>query len=211
MSITAGAGPHARAEDMTKDLLKDRARGDEADHFRREDAKLIEKIRERARVGEIAKALAAKLRVDDAELLRRVADLGLNQDTGPAILVAPLVQIAWAEGRVTEAERNTVLEIAQSRGLTPGMPAYDQLVEWLQRRPSDAVFETAMEVMRVGFSVLPPAERDERIKALVDSCRRVAAVSGGGLSRLLGMGDTVSGDENVVLDAIATKLRAAPH
>ena len=50
------------------DLLKERGRGEEADHFRREDAKLIDKMRERARLGEIAKALAAKLRVEEPEL-----------------------------------------------------------------------------------------------------------------------------------------------
>jgi hypothetical protein len=195
-----------------KDILKDRGRGEEADHFRREDAKLIEKMRERARLGEIAKALAAKLRVDDAELLRRVTDLGLDQDTGQAILLAPLVQVAWAEGHVSDAERAVVLELAASRGVTPGMPAHDKLLEWLKRRPSDALFETATEVMRVGLSVLPPAERDERIKGIVDGCRRIAAASGGGLARLLGMSDAaVSGDESAVLDAIATKLHAAPR
>lgn len=191
-----------------KDLLKERGRGEEADYFSRADAKLIEKIRERALVGEIAKALAAKLRVDDAELVRRVTDLGLNQETGPAILLAPLVQVAWAEGRVTEAERAAVLELAASRGVTAGTPVHNKLLEWLRERPSDALFETAMEVMRVGFSVLPPQERDERIQALVAACRRVAAASGGGLAQLLGIRDSVSGEEDLVLDAIATKLRA---
>jgi len=190
-----------------KDLLKERGRGEEADYFSRADAKLIEKIRERALVGEIAKALAAKLRVDDAELVRRVTDLGLSQETGPAILLAPLVQVAWAEGRVTDAERALVLELAASRGVTAGTPVHDKLLEWLRERPSDALFETAMEVMRVGFSVLAPQERDEHIQALVAACRRVAAASGGGLAQLLGIRDGVSGEEDMVLDAIATKLR----
>jgi hypothetical protein len=193
-----------------KDLLKERERGAEADHFRREDAKLIEKMRERARVGDIAKALADKLRVDDAELLRRVTELGLDQETGPAILLAPLVQVAWAEGRVTDAERKVLLELAASRGLVAGMPAHDKVLEWLRQRPSDALFETALEVMRVGFSVLPAAEREERIKGLVESCRKIASASGEGLARLIGMGD-VSGDEDRVLDAIATKLRTQPR
>jgi tellurite resistance protein len=191
-----------------KDLLKERERGEEADYFRRQDAKLIEEMRKHAHLGDIAKALAAKLRVDDAELLRRVTELGLNQETGAAILLAPLVQVAWAEGGVTEAERAVVLEMAASRGLTTGMPAHDKLLEWLRQRPSDELFETAMEVMRVGFSVLPAAERDERIKGLVAACRRIAAASGGGLARLLGVADGVSGEESAVLDAIATKLRA---
>jgi hypothetical protein len=90
------------------------------------------------------------------------------------------------------------------------MPAHDQLLVWLRERPSDALFETATEVMRVGFAVLPPQEREERIKGLVDACRRVAAASGGGLARLIGIADGVSSDESAVLDAIATKLRARP-
>jgi len=194
-----------------KDLLKDRERGEEAEFYRREDKKLIEKIRERARLTEIAQALASKLRVDEQELLRRVAELGLNQETGAAILLAPLVQVAWAEGHVTDAERAVVLELAASRGLTAGMPAHDKVLEWLKHRPSDALFEAALEVMRVGYAVLPQQERDERIRALVAACHRVAAASGGGLGRLLGLTGDVSGKEGDVLDAIATQLRAGPR
>jgi len=194
-----------------KDLFKERERGEEAEHFRREDARLIEKMRARARIGEIAQALAAKLRIDNAELLRRVADLGLDHETGPAILVAPLVQVAWAEGSVSHAERRSVLEQAAKRGVTPGTPVYEKIVEWLEHRPSDALFETAMEVMRVGFSVLPEAERDERIRGLVAACRKVAEASGGGLAWLLGIGESVPADESRVLDEITTKLRATPR
>lgn len=194
-----------------KDLWKDRERGEEAEHFRREDARLLEKMRARARVGEIAEALAAKLRIDDAELLRRVKELGLDQETGPAILLAPLIQVAWAGGNVTDAERRKVLELGESRGVAPGTPVYDQVVRWLQQRPSDELFETAMEVMRLGFAVVPEQERNERIKALVASCREVAEASGGGLAWLLGMGDAVAADENRVLDEITKKLRARPR
>jgi hypothetical protein len=109
---------------------------------------------------------------------------------------------------VRDAERAVVLELAASRGIVAGMPAYDKLLEWLRQRPADVVFETAMEAMRIGFSVLPEAERDERIADLVAACRRVADASGGGLARLIGMGDGVSGEEDAVLDAITTKLVA---
>src|SRR6185369_8858945 len=191
-----------------KDVWKDRERGEEAEHFRREDAKLIEKMRARARVGEIAEALAAKLRIDDAELLRRVRDLGLDQETGATILLAPLVQVAWAGGSVTGAERRKVLDLAAARGVMHGTPVYDKLIQWLDDRPSDELFETATEVMRLGFAVLPEQERDERIKELVAACRQVAEASGGGLAWLLGMGDAVAPDESRVLDEITTKLRA---
>jgi len=190
------------------DLLKDRERGMEADYFRKQDAKLLEKIRERARLGEIVEALAAKLSVEDKELVQQIAALGVTHDTGPSVLFAPLVQVAWAEGRVTEAERATVLQIARQRGLEEGSPAYQQLVHWLDQRPPDAIFDLAAEVLKIGYSVMPPAEREERIKEVVAACRKVAQASGGGLGRLLGMGDGTSSDEAAVLEAITAKLRS---
>ena len=193
-----------------KDIFEDRKRGFEADYFQKQDAKLLEKMRERARLQDVAQALADKLRIDNAELLRRVVDLGLKHETGAAILLAPLVQVAWAEGKVTNQERDVIFEIAASRGIESGSPPHAQLVQWLQERPPDELFETAMEVMKAGLSVLTPEERTERVHALVEACNRVAEASGGGLSKLLGVGSGVTGEESAILDAITTKLHAAP-
>ena len=190
-----------------RDIIKERGRGFEEDYFRKQDEKLLETMRERARLQEVAQALADKLRVDDAELLRRVVELGLTRETGAAILLAPLVQVAWAEGEVTDREREVVFEIAASRGLEAGSPAGQQLEEWLDRRPSDALFDTALEVMKAGLAVFPSDERAQRIGEIVTGCRRVAEASGGSLLRLLGIGSGIDEDEAVVLDAIAAKLR----
>jgi hypothetical protein len=159
----------------------------------------------------VAKALAEKLRVDNQELLQRVADLGLTRETGAAILLAPLVQVAWAEGEVTHREREAVLAIAAARGIVAGTPPHQQLEAWLRKRPKDALFETALEVMKAGLAVLSPAERDERIKEIAEGCKRIAEASGGGLAKLLGFGTGVSGEEAAVLEAITAKLRTAPR
>jgi len=193
---------------MTRDLLRERERGAEADYFHREDDKLIAKIRERARLQEVALALAEKLRVDDPALLQRVVDLGLTRETGAAILVAPLVQVAWADGEVTDRERDVVLGLAAERGLVAGTPPHDQLVAWLQERPVDELFDTAVEVLSVGFSVLPAVERADRIRAVLEACAHVAEASGG-LAKLLHLRRAISGEEAAVLQALARKLRAS--
>jgi hypothetical protein len=191
---------------MEKDIFKERGRGEEAAYFRNQDAQLIEKLRESARLEEIAVALAEKLQVDNPELLRRVMALGVTLDTGPAFLLAPLVQVAWAEGEVTEREHQTVLHLAGARGVEESSPAHAQLLEWLQERPSDTFFDTAMEVIKVGLSVLPQGEREERIKRIVQACHEVAEASGG-LAKVLGLGSGVSGEEETLLDTITTTLR----
>ena len=191
---------------MEKDLFKERERALEEAYFRTQDARLIEKLRESARLEEIAVALAEKLQVDNPELLRQVMALGVTLDTAPAFLLAPLVQVAWAEGEVTEQEHKTVLRLAGTRGVEENSPAHAQLRAWLRERPVDALFDTATEVIKVGLAVLPPAEREERISRIVQACHEVAEASGG-LARLLGLGSGVSGEEESLLDTITTTLR----
>jgi hypothetical protein len=194
-------------EIMDKDILKERGHSLEEEYFRKHEAKLVEKLHERGRLEEIATALAVKLQIDDPGLLRRIIALGVTLDTGAAFLLAPLVQVAWAEGTVTDRERETVLRIADERGVETTSPAYIQLVEWLRARPADELFDTAVEAIKAGLSALPPEERADRARRIVEACRQVAAASGG-LSRLLGLGTGVSSEEESILDAIAANLRA---
>ena len=192
---------------MDKDIFKDRERSLEEEYFRKHDAKLIEKLRERGKIEEIVEVLAVKLQIDDPALLRRIMALGVTLDTGAAFLLAPLVQVAWAEGRVTDREREKVLQIAAERGVDTSSPAYTQLQAWLRTRPADAIFDTAVEAIKSGLSILTPAERADRVKRIVDACREVASASGG-LGRLLGLGTGVSSEEESILDAMTATLRA---
>src|SRR5262252_5222993 len=150
-----------RGQIMGKEIFKERGRSLEEEYFRKHQAKLLEKLREHGRLEEISEALAVKLQIDNPELLRRIIALGVTLDTGPAFLLAPLVQVAWAEGAVTDRERETVLRLAEERGVERASPSYVQLAEWLRSRPSNELFDTAFEALKAGLSVLTPAERAE--------------------------------------------------
>src|SRR4030095_6519666 len=141
---------------MAKDIFRDRERGEEQAYFRQQDAKLIAKLRQKAQFSEIAHALAEKLHADEPALLERIQKLGVTLDTGSAFILAPLVEVAWVDGDVSHAERDTILHIAKQRGVEPGSADYRQLLDWLAHRPSDEVFRTALEAIRIGLSVLPP-------------------------------------------------------
>lgn len=192
---------------MEKGFLGDREKAMEADYFRKENEKLLEKLRQGAKLDDIAKALADKLQVDNQELLARVRALGITLENAPALFLTPLVQVAWAEGSVGNREREAVLRIARQRDVEEGSPAYAQLVEWLQVRPSDALFDVGLEVIKYGLAVLPPKEMEERIERLIDACHEVAAASGTELARLLGLGDGVSRVEAHMLDEFNARLR----
>src|SRR5688572_26098891 len=130
---------------MTKDIFRERERGEEQAYFRQQDARLIAKLRQKAQLSEIAHALAEKLHADEPALLERIQKLGVTLDTGSAFILAPLVEVAWVDGYVSHPERDTILQIANQRGVAPGSADYNQLLDWLAHRPSDEVFQTALE------------------------------------------------------------------
>ena len=191
---------------MQDRIFGDREKAMEEAYFRNEDARLLDKLRQKAHLDDIGQALAEALQVHNPELLLRVRSLGITLDTAAALFIAPLVQVAWAGGSVTKAEHEAVLRLARGRGIETDSPSYAQLNEWLEKRPSDSLFETAVEVIKYGFSVLPPDEKEQRIKTLVDACHEVAEASGSTLGWVLGL-KSVSDSEAVTLDTITNGLR----
>ncbi|OAI56724.1 hypothetical protein AYO47_08725 [Planctomyces sp. SCGC AG-212-M04] len=189
---------------MARDIFQERERAEEAAYFHREDAQLIEKLRRHAQLSEIAHALAEKLHADEPALLERIKKLGVTLDTGAAFILAPLVEVAWADGDVSQAERTTVLQIAHRRGVMPGSPDHRQLLDWLDNRPPDEVLRTALEAIRIGISVLPPDESAERISTMIKACEEVANAAGG-LSRLLHL-EGITREEGAVIAAIRSYL-----
>ena len=189
---------------MAKDIFRDRERGEEQAYFRQQDAKLIEKLRQKAQLSEIAHALAEKLHADEPALLERIQKLGVTLDTGSAFILVPLVEVAWVDGDVSDAERDIILRIAEDRGVVPGSADYRQLLDWLAHRPSDEVFRTALEAIRIGLSVLPPDESEKRIATIIKACEDVARAEGliGELLQL----DRVTNAESAVIAAIRRQL-----
>jgi hypothetical protein len=189
---------------MAKDMFRDRERAEEEAYFRQQDATLIAKLRQKAQLSEIAHALAEKLHADEPALLERIKELGVTLDTGAAFILAPLVEVAWVDGDVSHAEREAILHIAKQRGVAAGSADYRQLLDWLVHRPSDELFRTALEAIRIGLSVLPPDESEQRIATMIKACEDVAQTAGGiaGLLQLEG----VSSDESEVIAAIRRHL-----
>jgi tellurite resistance protein len=195
---------------MPRDAFHDRERAAEAAYFSQHDATLIEKMRARAKLSEIAHAMAAKLRVDDPALLTRIANLGVTPDTAAAFLLSPLVEIAWADGHASPGERDVIVRIATARGVAADSPDMAQLVQWFQVEPPRELYESALDTIKLALSVLPPEEAEERAAAMINACKEVAEAPGS-FERLLSLGGSMSPPERATLAEIRTRLGAPPR
>jgi hypothetical protein len=141
----------------------------------------------------------------DREFGDDLARLGFTAPTAAAFWFLPLVETAWAEGSVSGPERRTILAAAERRGLAPGSPAYDLLLEWLENRPPDELFDGAVLLTERALASLSAPTREVGVRALLDGCARVAEASGGVVG-FVGRRDNVCPEEREVLHRLAARL-----
>ena len=183
--------------------LAERGRSLEEDYFRKKDRELIEKMRTAAAAAQVRTDLARKTGLDDPELLQELQNLGFTPDTIGLLPLMPVIQIAWAEGGITQPERDLILRLARSRGIEAGSAADRELAEWLTHRPADAVFARAGRLIRAMLDSGAADAGDLNADDLVKYCEEIASASGG----ILGIG-RVSAEERALLASIAADLKA---
>ncbi len=116
----------------------DRERALEEDYFRKRDRELIEKMRKASAAEDARRAMENKTGVHDPALLQDLEELGFTPETVVLLPFVPMVQMAWAEGGVSEAERKLIVQLARVRGVEAGSAADRQLAAWLTSRPHAA-------------------------------------------------------------------------
>jgi len=136
--------------------LAERGRALEDDYFRKKDRELIDKMRQ-ASAAEVARQeLSAKSGVQDPQMLQELQALGFTSETVALLPLVPLVQMAWAEGGVSDGERKLILQLARTRGIEEGSAADRQLAAWLSSRPDPQVFSNAFRLIRATLESAPP-------------------------------------------------------
>jgi hypothetical protein len=183
--------------------LGDRGRALEDDYYRRRDRELIEKMQRASAAEASRRELGAKSGLQDPELLQELQALGFTPETVVLLPILPLLQVAWAEGGVSDAERKLILQFARGRGVAEGSAADAQLAEWLTTRPAADVFARATRLIGAMLDAPVAGASDLSAEELVKHSESIAAASGGifGINR-------ISSDERAVLDALARDLKA---
>jgi hypothetical protein len=186
------------------EFMGDRRRVQEEEYFRRKEQELIEKLQQRGREEATRRQMAERTGVADEEVLRNLQELGFTPDTVMLLHLVPLLQMAWAEGGVSDRERDLIIEAARAHGIGKGSAADQQLTTWLVQPPSDAVFERALGAVAAILQARTSDERESSQRDLVSRLTSVASASGG----ILGFGK-ISAEEQQVLTRVSEEIERA--
>ena len=182
-------------------ILSDLTRAREEEDFYQKEKELIEKMRRRALKEQERQELSEFFLVEDAEILDGLQHLGYSRDTIFLLFLVPIIHIGWIDGRVTEKERDAILDIARRRGMDEGSRAQTMLLDWLSNRPSDEFFEKTLRLIRTILETRPSTVGNMRRQSLAYYCNVVANASGG----FFGFGK-VSEAQRELISKIANEL-----
>jgi hypothetical protein len=181
---------------MEERVLGERGRTLEEEFFRKEEAKILERMRAEKQVQLTREELSRVTGIVDAASLDGLMGLGLSPATLSALSLVPLVEVAWASGGVDADERKAVLQAAKETGLDGANQ--DLLASWLSHAPDRSLLDAWKRyAATIGGSLSAP-QRERMKSELIGRARKVASASGG----LLGIGK-ISKEEEAVLQELA--------
>jgi hypothetical protein len=127
-------------------------------------------------------------------------------DRSRLLLISPLTEVAWADGRVTARESDAIIEVADHYSLTKFEDSFCELMESLMTRSTPT--ESSRNWFRISqtLSKLATPAVEKISEAMTAQARFVAEMSSNNLIAIL-RGDGVGRDEESALCAMSSKLR----
>jgi hypothetical protein len=148
--------------------------------FIKEDQKLIKELRALQALKKAKKDLADISGIKNDDILTKLLSLNIRPEILSSLAIIPLIEVAWADGTVTEAEKKSILET-----LDKGSPEYGTVEQWLIRKPEEKLMEAWVAYIQGLCEKFSKEEKKVLKRSLLHRARKVASASGGflGISR----------------------------
>ncbi len=180
---------------MSESPLRQHGRGLEEQFFAKRNQEKLEALRDKLAAEAKVAELAAATGIQNEEVLKQLHELDIGPGTFAAIALVPLIEVAWADGKLDEAERAAVLKAAIEEGVDPDGPAHTLLDTWLASRPGPELRAAWFAYVRAFCDRLSTEACREFQNTVLGNARSVAEATGG----FLGLGNRISPMEDQVL------------
>lgn len=179
---------------MSDELLSERRRALEDEFFRRQDEALISRLRSEQKRTEARAALKDATGITDAKLLDELLDADVCASGIAAFALVPLVEVAWADGKLDPNERAAILSSAEKEGLVSGTAGHRMLQTWLDSPTAPSLLRAWLDYTKTLCRGMSDDSKAKLHSRVIGRARAVAEAAGG----LLGIG-AISSEEHEVL------------
>jgi hypothetical protein len=168
--------------------------------FENEDKKLIENLRAMQKMKRNIESLSAVSGIKNDAVLEKLVSLDVRPETLASLCMAPLIEVAWADGNIDENEKAAILSGAEKNGVKKDSIDYSLLKQWLTHKPSSELLDAWTVYINGLCEQLDKEEKNNFKSSIMDNAKKVAEASGGLLG--LGIGNKISKSEKEMLDRL---------
>ncbi len=171
--------------------------------FLRQDKILTEQHERMERMKETRRSLARVSGISNPDILQKLVELHIRPEVVATLALVPLVEIAWADGTVEEAEKAAVLAAAKQSFVSARSADYTILKQWLTHRPSPKLLDAWKQYISGLREVLSAGQMKQLKEDLLGHARQVAQAAGG----FLGLTRKISKAEKKILDEMTAAFK----
>ncbi|HVR29889.1 MAG TPA: hypothetical protein VMS86_10200 [Thermoanaerobaculia bacterium] len=179
---------------MSDRILEQRRKGLEESFFAKHNRELLEKLRQKTDAAGRREQLITVSGIHNEALLDELVALGLDAESLAALGLIPLLQVAWADGKVQPREHDALLEAARKAGVEPGSTGYEMLLSWIDREPDPKLFQAWKDYVRALRGAVSEGSLLALRVEVLDRAKAVARAAGG----ILGIGSIWGTERNVL-------------
>jgi hypothetical protein len=171
---------------MNNDYLNEQGQRLEDAFFLENDRKLIEQLHKMQKMKEDMASLEKVSGIKNEAILKKLIELNIRPEIVAAITLVPIIEVAWADGKLDEDEKKVILKISTGHfGAEHQIP--DILIkEWLAQKPAPAMLDAWVHYINGLVEKMSSDEKSALKKSIMSQAREVAEASGGflGLNKI---------------------------
>lgn len=167
--------------------------------FIKQDKILKDKLGRLEKMKETKKALSEVSGITDEDVLQKLVDLNVRPEIVASLALVPLIEIAWADGKIHEKEKVAVLKAASQSFVAKDNPDFSLLQQWLERKPDAKLFTAWNHYIKGLCKELTRHQKDSLKNDFIGYARQIAEATGG----FLGIGK-ISNTEQEMLQNLET-------
>ena len=127
--------------------------------FYKQDQALAEKKRLLQKMEHNLETLAGISGITDEVILQKLTQLNIQVEVLATLSIVPLVEVAWADGKLDDQEREAILSGAESHGVFKGHVNRSLFEHWLKNQPPKEMVESWIFYMQGLCHLLNEGER----------------------------------------------------
>lgn len=183
---------------MSSDAFDDRRKALEDQFFKDQNDAALKKLKDQQARAATRDEIQRLTGITNPAVLEALSNLKLGGASVMVMSMFPLVEVAWADGKIDDKERRVVLQQAENVGIAKDSEAALLLNQWLDEKPELSWFQLWSDYVGELVKKMSTEDRQLLKNEVIGRARLVAESSGG----LLGAGFAVSGAEKRMLEKL---------